>query len=550
MSGGAAAAAAHSTGVGRKSSAAKAHPCARESQSFEEWQAMLMASSSAAEPSEYRSKYFNILVSPHLGAIPPKSMRIFEGPMEKKAISTSGVKWQGRYATLTDFHLGFAKQLDTKTNEAMLWMHTKELPTSISTLEEIFKRVDANGNGTLDLEETKACLIELNLYSNDRDVQILFEALDMDGDGTLSLEEFLELTKKAHEVNHVVDFIPLVEIMDVKAEIHRKGKILQSDNDVELDNLNPASLMPSKTDTTTDTVKSKHGPSLKQTIVNRLQAATGLEPAVRRVPEHDPSVSDVHIVITTIEGGHNAGKTYIHRVPESDAQAWLEALTSAVNQAKAAALKKALEVKYGHSKYSMARAKSQLVYQSESFQMLTAFFIICAFALDICEAQLLPVQGSRSGFTFFVLDAILTLLFTLELMLNIFAHSNDWFEPFYSKGSSWFDFVIVSISVCNVIVTAGGEELPNAKLLRLLRLGRAVKLFKTLKSLNRLITAVSKAVVPVCNAFLILFIIAAIYAILGTSFFGELSPEYFLNFKTSLFTMFQVLLSLLQDLQT
>jgi voltage-gated sodium channel len=182
--------------------------------------------------------------------------------------------------------------------------------------------------------------------------------------------------------------------------------------------------------------------------------------------------------------------------------------------------------------------------------MLTAFFIICAFALDICEAQLLPVQGSRSGFTFFVLDAILTLLFTLELMLNIFAHSNDWFEPFYSKGSSWFDFVIVSISVCNVIVTAGGEELPNAKLLRLLRLGRAVKLFKTLKSLNRLITAVSKAVVPVCNAFLILFIIAAIYAILGTSFFGELSPEYFLNFKTSLFTMFQVLLSLLQDLQT
>jgi voltage-gated sodium channel len=87
-------------------------------------------------------------------------------------------------------------------------------------------------------------------------------------------------------------------------------------------------------------------------------------------------------------------------------------------------------------------------------------------------------------------------------------------------------------------VTASGGELPNAKLLRLLRLGQAVKLFKTLKELNRLITSVSKAVVPVCNAFLI-FIIAAIYAILGTNFFGEQTPEFFLNFKTSLFTMFQ-----------
>ena len=98
-----------------------------------------------------------------------------------------------------------------------------------------------------------------------------------------------------------------------------------------------------------------------------------------------------------------------------------------------------------------------------------------------------------------------------------------------------------SSQVCNVIVSSVGEELPNAKLLRLLRLGRAVKLFTALKDLNRLITAVSKSVKPVCNALLMLFIIAAIYAILGTSFFGDKSPEYFYNFSTSFFTMFQVL---------
>ena len=37
-------------------------------------------------------------------------------------------------------------------------------------------------------------------------------------------------------------------------------------------------------------------------------------------------------------------------------------------------------------------------------------------------------------------------------MLNIFAHSNNWFQPFYSKGSNWFDAAIVSVSVCNVII--------------------------------------------------------------------------------------------------
>lgn len=69
----------------------------------------------------------------------------------------------------------------------------------------------------------------------------------------------------------------------------------------------------------------------------------------------------------------------------------------------------------------------------------------------------------------------------------------------------------------------------------------AVRLFSALKDLNRLITAVSKAVVPVCNAFLILLIVAAMYAILGTSFFHHRTPKYFGDFLTSLFTMFQVL---------
>ena len=110
------------------------------------------------------------------------------------------------------------------------------------------------------------------------------------------------------------------------------------------------------------------------------------------MPEHDPNLSEVHIIITTIERGHNSGKPYIHRVPESDAQAWLETVSTAVKNAKVTAAKRALEHKYGHSKYSMARAKTQIMYESKFFQMLTAAIIMCAFVLDMCEAQVPKLQ--------------------------------------------------------------------------------------------------------------------------------------------------------------
>lgn len=214
MSHGGGAQAAALTGNSRKQkpvSAAVKAAHALGAESFEEWLATLTASNSAKTES----------IAPLL-KIPPTSMRIFEGPMEKKAIGHLGIAWQRRYATLTDYHLGFAKRLDMHSSEATMWMHNKELPTSVTELQDAFNKADFDGNGLLDLKEAEACLIALNLYCNDQDVQILFEALDMDRSGTLSWEEFQELAKKAHAANHVIDYIPLVEIMEVKAQIVSK----------------------------------------------------------------------------------------------------------------------------------------------------------------------------------------------------------------------------------------------------------------------------------------------------------------------------------------
>jgi len=172
------------------------------------------------------------------------------------------------------------------------------------------------------------------------------------------------------------------------------------------------------------------------------------------------------------------------------------------------------------------------MYQSDSFQMVVAFFILAGFLVDILESQLMPVEGSKEVQTFLCIDFFITGVFVIELVINLFAHSNDGFKPFCCDRSNWFDATIVLVSVINVVFVIFGWELPNAKLLRLMRIGRVVRLFKAFKDLQRLIDACTSAILPVCNAFLILLIISAVYAILGTNFFASRQPIYFRNFHT------------------
>ena len=70
----------------------------------------------------------------------------------------------------------------------------------------------------------------------------------------------------------------------------------------------------------------------------------------------------------------------------------------------------------------------------------------------------------------------LTLAFTVELSLNIFAHSNDCFRPFYTNSSNLMDLLIVMASL--LALTSWVPGLPNTKSFRLLRVGRVIRLIK------------------------------------------------------------------------
>ena len=223
------------------------------------------------------------------------------------------------------------------------------------------------------------------------------------------------------------------------------------------------------------------------------------------IPDYDPSTHELHLIISTAEHGHNMGRVFIHVLPHSAAQEWIGRLSHASKAALQRKQQRELEEVYGHSAWSYRRAQANVVYSSFTFQMLTFSLIVLGFVIDMAEAQTtVPTR---------------TLVQTWHAHgFNVFAHSHDNFRPFTSQGSNWFDTGIVLLSIVNVVLTSLDMDMGggNAKLLRLLRIGRVVRLFKSQKNLQKLMNAITSAILPVCNAFAILLLVASVYGKLLT----------------------------------
>ena len=405
----------------------------------------------------------NIISQEILYEIPAPEDRVFSGRWEKKAITSKGMSWQPKFAVLTESILGFAKILEGQTEGMQHWLHSKKLSAKEWELERVFRMFDANNNGTLDIMECRSCLEHLKLYSDDEDIVQIFDVLDRDGSGHLDMEEFKHLSKWAHIMNHVVEYIPLQEITSIQYDI-----VQASQN---------RTLKGSQEKKEAKAVEEQDSRGIVSGCLAAIEGLLGMDidgdghDEADKLPPWDEDTHEFHLIIMTSDDGHNSGKTYVHRVQKSEAQAWYDVLKKTTRQRKAYAARKQLEEQFGHSRWTLVRALTNKMYHSNAFQYSTAAAILMAFTLDICESQILPDDGSYGQSVFMSLDATLTAVFTAELLINIFAHSNDGFRPFYTRGWNWFDTFIVIISLANVILSYSGTQLPNAKLLRLLRLG-------------------------------------------------------------------------------
>jgi hypothetical protein len=95
------------------------------------------------------------------------------------------------------------------------------------------------------------------------------------------------------------------------------------------------------------------------------------------------------------------------------------------------------------------------------------------------------------------LNMAFTLLFTVELLVNLFSH---WIWDFITNPWSLFDSVVVTMS----LIVLGPLNFP----ISMLRALRVVRLFGRLKSSKKILSALRVSLVPMFNAFFIMLIVA------------------------------------------
>ncbi len=130
------------------------------------------------------------------------------------------------------------------------------------------------------------------------------------------------------------------------------------------------------------------------------------------------------------------------------------------------------------------------------------------FFVNATESQVSDVLTNEDGSLTDIganlerLDEFFTIIFAVELSINMFAH---WFRPFISDGWNIFDLVVVLMS----LVALGPVQIP-VNVIRSLRALRVIRLFGRLKGLKNIIMALASSVVPVLQALLILLIVCSI----------------------------------------
>jgi hypothetical protein len=160
-------------------------------------------------------------------------------------------------------------------------------------------------------------------------------------------------------------------------------------------------------------------------------------------------------------------------------------------------------------RFARSRGSVRQLFKDVYFQIFVASLISANFAANAYEAQVLVGLRQDEGNTHVevleTLDLFFTVIFTVELILNLYAH---WMHDFIRDGWSLFDFLVVTTSLLRPFLHE--EQIP-VTVFRLLRAFRVLRLFGRLKSIRSIVNALSASLVPVFNAFFIMFIVMALY---------------------------------------
>ena len=164
--------------------------------------------------------------------------------------------------------------------------------------------------------------------------------------------------------------------------------------------------------------------------------------------------------------------------------------------------------------------KCRILYTSTIMQTCVAVLIVANFFIRIIDVEVMAEEGSEMAQNLETVDLCFTVVFALELCLNMFGRwtfeEGNCVPDFFLDAWNLFDFVVVTVSV----VALGLDGVPGISILRLLRVFRVLRLFPRLKSLRVIINAMTAAIVPCMNAVMVLVLFTCIYAVIAVSLFA------------------------------
>lgn len=158
-------------------------------------------------------------------------------------------------------------------------------------------------------------------------------------------------------------------------------------------------------------------------------------------------------------------------------------------------------------------------------------FILALILINaiLIGAETYPNLYNQYTALFKMADTILLTLFSIEIILKLSVYKLDYFK----SGWNLVDFSVVALS----LLFMGTNFVSVLRIVRVLRVLRTITAFP---SLRRMVQALFLSFPAMGSTFLLLVIIFYIYAIIGTTFFGEISPIFFGSLQDSLLTLFQV----------
>jgi hypothetical protein len=195
------------------------------------------------------------------------------------------------------------------------------------------------------------------------------------------------------------------------------------------------------------------------------------------------------------------------------------------------------------SRLKCCQRGAKVVLAAPKTQIALGAVILLAYGCSLFAAQVQPEEGSATQRVLKSMEYSFAAIFTVELLANLFSHSDKWFRTFFADGLNVCDLLVVVCMNSAVLLeyfSPAAQKLPALQVLRLLRVFKVVRLFRRLQSLRILINALVASLVPLMHALGLLVLSTSVYAVIAVDFFQESEPEFFGSLAHSMLTFFQV----------